>query len=179
MKTRLLSFAILTAGLLLIGAPLRSQEKKGGDSDEPGPMHKLLTKRAGDYTIVTKMMIPGAPADESTGTAKCKSILGGRFLQQEVTGVMAGQKFTSVHVEGYNNITKKFESTWMYTGGTGMMHLVGTSDDGGKNIKYVGSFHKSPDMKETLYVDTKQVSDDQFEVVLYGKNPDEIGRAHV
>lgn len=169
MRTRLAWCAVLILSLVTANAALYSQE----GADEPGPIHKFLAKRAGEYTTMTKFTVPGMPESPPTkGTSKIKSILGGRFMHQENSGEMLGKKFTSVHLEGYNNLTKQFESTWIYTGGTSMMSLTGKSDDGGKTIHYVGSYSKDAGKKETLYVDTRHIDDDNFEVVLYGKMAD-------
>lgn len=169
MSMRLGWCAVLILGLVTANAALYSQE----GADEPGPIHKFLAKRAGEYTTITKFSGPGIPDSPPTkGTSKIKSILGGRFVQQEDSGEMLGKKFTSVHLDGYNNLTKTFESTWIYTGGTGMMSMTGKSDDGGKTIHYVATYSKDAGKKETMYIDTKHIDDDNFEVVLYSKLPD-------
>jgi len=54
----------------------------------PGPAHKQLAKRAGEYTTVTKFTAqPGATPVDSTGTAKISMILDGRFLLEEDAGI--------------------------------------------------------------------------------------------
>ena len=116
----------------------------------PGEPHKQLASLAGSWTTKTKeWMDPSKPPMESTGTCEEKVLLDGRFLQQECTGDMMGQPFTSIGVTGYDNFTKKYVTTWMSSMGTGIFVMEGTGSADGKIITLHGS-HKDPmggDMK--------------------------------
>jgi len=58
----------------------------------PGPEHQRLAKLAGKWKLqVTSWMAPGAPPQKSEATAEFKTILGGRYLHQEVKGNMMDQ----------------------------------------------------------------------------------------
>jgi hypothetical protein len=161
--------------VLVVVSVAMAQEKKaagGHDADEPGPVHKQMAKWAGEYTTSSRFyMKPNDASEETKGAATIKSVLGGRFLSEENSGKMLGQEFTGIRLYGYNNLSGKYEATWVYTGATGMMTLSGTSKDEGKTIEYSASYEQKGS-KMNLTVVMRHDSDDQFVVELIAKNPD-------
>ncbi|HKA17782.1 MAG TPA: DUF1579 family protein [Blastocatellia bacterium] len=143
------------------------------DAATPGVVHAQLAKRAGEYTTVTKFsMQPGGPASESTGTAKLTVILDGRFLMEEDAGNFMGQPTKGIRIWGYDNGAKQYESSWMYTGSTGIMRLTGNSSDGGKTVKFVATFNDESGAKQTFDAELRFLDDDHFVVGLYARMPD-------
>jgi hypothetical protein len=178
MKTK---YLIALAGTLALGGALGfSAPRKGvpldaqsGQTAMPGAVHKQLAKRAGEYTTLTKFSVaPGAPATDSTGTAKLTVIVDGRFLLEEDAGLFLGQQTKGTRIWGYDNSTKQYESAWMYTGSTGIMKLTGTSNDGGKTVNFVAVFNDDNGVKQTFDAGTRQIDDDHFVVSLYARGPD-------
>ena len=105
----------------------------------PGEPHKLFASLAGSWTTKTKeWMEPGKPPTESTGSAEMKMVLDGRFLQQEFTGQMMGQPFSGIGIDAYDNLRKKYVTTWMDTMGTGIFMMEGTASADGKTITLKG-----------------------------------------
>ena len=88
-------------------------------------------------------MEPSKPPMESTGTAEMKMLLDGRFLQQEFTGDMMGQPFSGIGTDGYDNLRKKYVTTWIDTMGTGIFFMEGTASADGKTITLKGG-HDEP-----------------------------------
>ena len=110
----------------------------------PGEPHKLFATLAGNWTTTTKeWMEPGKPPMESTGTADMKMLLDGRFLYQEFTSQMMGQPFSGIGIDGYDNLRKKYVTTWMDTMGTGFFTMEGTASGDGKTITLKGQ-HDEP-----------------------------------
>jgi hypothetical protein len=110
----------------------------------PGEPHKLFATLAGSWTTTTKeWMEPGKPPTESTGTAEMKMLLDGRFLYQEYNGQMMGHPFSGVGIDAYDNMTKKYVTTWMDSMGTGIFIMEGTAGPDGKTITLKGS-HPEP-----------------------------------
>ena len=131
----LASLSALVPLLAPTGAPVQDP------SDVPGAEHTRLGRLAGDWTVVSKYSFgPDAPAQEFRGEAHAKAILGGRFVQFDETAAEFGQPVERHKTWGFNNASKKYESTWRYTGSTAAMNLVGTSADGGRTITGSASF---------------------------------------
>jgi hypothetical protein len=110
----------------------------------PGEPHKLFASLAGSWTTQTKeWMDPDKPPVESTGSAEMKMLLDGRFLQQEYIGQMMGQPFSGLEITGYDNLLKRYVTTWMSTTGTGIFIMEGTGSVDGKTITLKGK-HAEP-----------------------------------
>jgi len=110
----------------------------------PGEPHKLFASLAGSWTTKTReWMEPNKPPVESAGSAEMKVLLDGRFLQQDVTGQMMGQPFSGLEITGYDNLLKRYVTTWMSTMGTGIFMMEGTASADGKTITLKGQ-HPEP-----------------------------------
>jgi hypothetical protein len=110
----------------------------------PGEPHKLFASLAGSWTTKTKeWMEPGKPPTESTGSAEMKMLLDGRFLQQEFTGKMMGQPFSGIGIDAYDNLRKRYVTSWIDTMGTGIFMMEGTASADGKTITLKGQ-HDEP-----------------------------------
>jgi Protein of unknown function (DUF1579) len=105
----------------------------------PGEPHKLYASLAGSWTTASKeWMDPNKPPTESTGSVEMKMLLDGRYLQEEFTGNMMGQPYSAVGVHGYDNLRKKYVTTWIDTMGTGIFTMEGTASADGKTITLKG-----------------------------------------
>jgi hypothetical protein len=140
----------------------------------PGPEHQQMARMAGKWRLqVTSWMAPGAPPMKSEGTAEFKTILGGRFLQQEVHGSFGDQPFEGRGVEGFDNVTKTRFGTWVDNMGTGTMLMKGKCAAGAKTCTMKG---KAPDAiagKEIPVSQTMTIKDDNaFTFEMQGPGPD-------
>lgn len=154
---RFLSLTVATLCATLIVSPVLAKDKhheKPMDEKAmmelwqklgtPGEPHKQLEGLAGKWTTETKeWMEPGKPPMEANGTVEMKSVLGGRFLQQEYTGSMMGQPYSGIGTTGYDNLRKKYVSTWIDSMGTGIFVMEGTATADGKIITLKGG-HDEP-----------------------------------
>lgn len=149
--------AITTLCIMLTVSPAFAKDKKAEKPMDPqammemwqklatpGEPHKQLEGLAGSWTTQTKeWMEPGKPPMESSGTVEMKAVLGGRFLQQEFTGSMMGQPYSGIGTTGYDNLRKKYVSTWIDSMGTGIFLMEGTASTDGKTITLKGG-HDEP-----------------------------------
>ena len=123
---------------------------------KPGDNHKLLAAMVGDWTYTVKMwMDPKAPPSESKGTATRKAIMDGRFFIAEHSGKfqmpgpdgkMADMNFTGMSIEGYDNVKKKFVSSWVDNMGTMILNSEGTYDPAAKAFTYNATCEMMPGM---------------------------------
>lgn len=163
----------LIASLMLAAAAAGGPAQEKKKAEGPGPEHAALAKLAGEYTTVSRFRVkPGESGQESKGTAKLTSILGGRFLDEEAKGELMGQPTTSRHMYGYNAEAKKYEGSWVYSASTAIMTLTGKSADGGKTIELTGTFDQADGAKATLGITLKRIDDNSFTLGLSAKAPD-------
>jgi hypothetical protein len=121
--------------------------------------HKLLTDLDGNWNYTLKFWTnpdPNAKPQESKGTATRKSIMGGRYVTMDVTGKMQmpgedgkmkDTQFKGMAVEGYDNVKKKFVSSWIDNMGTGIQFSDGTYDPATKTLTYTSELEPMPGMK--------------------------------
>jgi Protein of unknown function (DUF1579) len=155
-------FALLTAATALPSfaqdaTPAKPADAKPDDAQmmsmmmdlaKPGENHKILEESVGAWTYTTKFwMSPdtNTPPMESSGTAVTKPIMGGRYFQTDhkgkmqmpgADGKMTDMEFHGMQIDGFDNVKKKFVSSWVDNMGTGIMLSEGTYDPATKTITY-------------------------------------------
>jgi hypothetical protein len=150
-----------------------------GEMDEmmktmsPGPQHKLLAQRVGDWTYTNKMwMAPGQPPMESSGTMHGEMILGGRYLEMSVHGQMMGMPFEGRSTEGYDNLAKQYVGTWVDNFGTGIMNGPSVCDEAARKCTWTAD---TMDPMSGKKVTTRQVTTltdaDHFTMEMYAPGP--------
>ena len=107
-------------------------------SATPGPNHKLLERFVGRWDTTMKILMPGAPAMESKGTAEFTWLMEGRWLQEKMKGDMMGHPMQGFGITGYDNFNKCFVSTWVDNHTTMMVHATGAMDQTGKVLTMFG-----------------------------------------
>jgi hypothetical protein len=124
--------------------------------------HKLLSSRDGSWNYTIKMWMnpdPNAKPQESKGTATRKTVMGGRYVMMDVTGKMQmpgedgkmkDMQFKGMGLEGYDNIKKKFVSSWIDSMGTGIQFSEGTYDPATKTLTYTSEMEPVPGMKSQV-----------------------------
>lgn len=137
------------------GAPSQDEMMKAWIAfATPGAPHKALEGLAGTWDVKSKVwMAPGAPPEETAGTAENRMILGGRYLEQRYEGTAMGQPFHGIGTTAFDNYKKKFVATWVDSMGTGIMVTTGTFDKAGKAITSWGTMD-DPALKKTTKVKT-------------------------
>jgi len=154
---RALYVACLAVSVVMVTSSVMAKDKKTEKQTDPqqmmeefkklatpGAPHQQLASLAGSWNTKTKeWMEPGKPPMESTGSVEMKTLLDGRFIQQEFTGNMMGQPYNGMGITGYDNLRKRYVSTWIDSMGTGIFVMEGTASADGKTITLKGQ-HAMP-----------------------------------
>jgi len=114
----------------------------------PGPQHKAMAATAGTYELKIKSwQDPNSPPMEDTGTATRSMALDGRVMVEQVSSTMMGQPWSGHGMQGYDNTTGKYWSTWNDSMSTGLMVSEGTCD-AKQSCTFAGSW--TDPVKKTL-----------------------------
>ncbi|MBO9634452.1 MAG: DUF1579 domain-containing protein [Chitinophagaceae bacterium] len=128
----------------------------------PGDMHKMLAKQDGTWdNEMTMWMEPGKPPQVSKSTSVNKMILGGRYQQSTYTGSMMGEPFEGIGTIGYDNFKKKFVSSWVDNGSTGIMNMEGNYDPAAKSITLTGTMADPATGKDCTMREVMTMTDDK------------------
>ena len=92
-----------------------------------GDMQKFLAAGKGEWSGKSTMwMFPGSEALVSDNTTSVTTLMDGRYTRVEVKGEIPGMgPFHGIGVYGYDNVSKKFVSSWIDNHSTGIMQGTG------------------------------------------------------
>lgn len=143
---RLTAIAAALALTVLAGLTAAQDAKNPADIakvmaelSKPGPEHAKLQPLAGSWTYTAKFwMEPGKPPLETQGTIERQWILGGRFLEEKVSGTGFDGKpgFEGVGLVGYDKGRKHYTSSWACNMCTGACTGQGTVDTSGTRFTF-------------------------------------------
>ena len=149
----LLSTALVQAPLALSESHTDTRPAAGNMDDamdaleelaQPSDEHKMLEATVGEWSYTTTLWpVPGAKPMQSTGEAKSKWVLDGRFVQQVASAEMRGQQFKGIGYTGYDRVTEKYTNVWMDTRGTATLTSSGVYDPETKSITLEGEYEQA------------------------------------
>jgi Protein of unknown function (DUF1579) len=182
---RTLAFALtLTAALPVLaqdtstGAPKMSPEEAAmmaayQKAGTPGPQHARMKEHVGTYDLkIRSWEKPGAPPIEESGTATRSMALDGRVMVEDLHSKMHGQPFDGHGMQGYDNVSGKYWSTWNDSMSTGLMVSEGTCDDSGA-CTFTGSWNDPVTKgRTTARMTSKWLSPTVEQFEMYGPGQD-------
>jgi len=116
----------------------------------PGEGQKKLERWVGTFDVkILTWLDPSKPPFESPGVAVCNWVLGGRYIQIMLSAFVMGEPFNAIAYAGYDNVAKKYVTTYMDSGSTGMEWYTGTIAPDGKSAKMTATIHDAITMKPT------------------------------
>ncbi len=106
----------------------------------PAPEHARLEPYLGAWTTHQTDWLPTGQAwNEADGTATFRSILGGRFVQEDYTTTLDGHPFHGFGLMGYDRQKQAYLLLWMDDLNTGFVSLAGTFDGTQRVLTLLGS----------------------------------------
>jgi Protein of unknown function (DUF1579) len=190
MNLRRVACAVAAVGLMTVGAFAEQKKpaaakpaaEKGPDmkamqeamekAATPGAQHKMLQGMVGTWTTAGKFWMPGQPKPmEVQGTSECKSALDGRFVTEMHSSTWMGKPFQGMGLMGFDNVSQKFQSTWVDSMGTGIMMTEGTWDEKTKTLTMNGE-ENSPMGKHAVKFVTKIENDKKHVMEMFAPGPD-------
>ena len=150
-----------------------TQMKAWMEAATPGEPHKMLAKSNGTWNgEVTMWMAPDAPPATSTATMTNKMVMDGRYQLSEMKGSFMGQPFNGMSTTAYDNVTKKFVSTWIDNMGTGIIKMEGPWDEANKTITLAGTMIEPSTGRECNMREVFKIIDDNTQLMeMYGPDP--------
>lgn len=95
----------------------------------PGEGQNRLEPMIGTFDVRIRTWVdPSKPPVESQASAISVWVLGHRYIQSMLAGVVADAPFSGIGYTAYDNVSKMYQTAWMDTGSTGMTWYVGTFD---------------------------------------------------
>ena len=94
--------------------------------------------------------------------------MGGRYQQANITGSFSGMPFEAMSIIGYDNMKKRFFSTWIDNMGTGVLNSEGPYDAATNTITLIGTeldpmSGKDMKMRETI----RMIDDNNMVMEMY------------
>lgn len=183
--TLLRRLAIASALVGALAAPAAAQDKKKAADEKaameawqkamtPGDGQKKLEPLVGTFDArVRTWMDPSRPPDDTVGTSVNTWVLGDRYVQVKYEGVFLGETFNGIGYTGYDNVLKRYQSTWMDTGSTAIMESVGAFDSSGKVLSMKATTSDPVTGKATTADQKITITDhDHHMIELWGKTID-------
>ena len=130
---------------------MSAEERAMMEAGMTGPQQAQLKAMEGSWdTRVTMWM--GPEPTSAAGKSVNRVIMDGRFIQTDYSGDFMGEKFTGIGYTGYDNLRKKFVSTWMDSMSTGIYLTYGSYDAASATYTYVGDMPDYVDPSKTFKV---------------------------
>ena len=137
----------------------------------PGPEHERLHALAGNWAL----SMDGGPGK---GTAEFKTILGGRFVTEEVKLPFGGMTFEWLGVYGYDRQKKKYTAVWVDNLDTTTESGEGDMDAAGKVLTLKGQ-HFDPRTKKQEPFVWRITRDGEAKIVIEMLGVDRAGKEQV
>ncbi len=98
---------------------------------KPAKQHKELAESCGEFSVRGMYFpAPGAPAMEMVGTAKREMIMNGYYVKETFSSEWMGMPFKGTLIQGFDTLSKTYQSIWIESASPFMSYMVGKEKDG-------------------------------------------------
>ena len=135
-----------------------------------GDVHKMIAATDGEWSEKVLMwMDPNTSTPTETATTTTNEMIpGGRYQLSKTKGTMMGMPFEEMSLLSYDNIKKKFTSTWVDNFGTGTRTLEGDWNDATKSIELKGkTFDPTTGKDISMRQNIKFIDNDHREMQMF------------
>ncbi len=137
----------------------------------PGPQHRHMGWYLGEWTTATHMTMPGMPAaPPSKGTCTYSWLIEGRWMMSRMKGSLMGMPMEWVHVHGYNNMTKSYETIGFDSMSTDAKIAYGNAvTPDGKTFAFQGMMNEflTGQIKKPFRTVITERDDDHFDIGIW------------
>lgn len=144
------------------------------EAGTPGEMHQFLSDGAGTWTGKQKMwMAPGTEPMTVECTMTMTPIMDGRYIKSELKGDMPGMgPYTGFGINGYDNVAKHFQGTWIDNHSTGIMTGKGELSSDNKTLTWNFEYNCPVTQKPTKLREIDKITGkDTRTMEMYGTDP--------
>lgn len=144
------------------------------DAGTPGEMHAFLVESAGVWHGKGKMwMAPGMAPIDSESTSTITPIMDGRYIMCEMAGEMPGMGTFSGHgIYGFDNVSQKFQSSWVDNMSTGQMFGTGERSSDGKTLTWTYTYNCPVTKKPTTMREVEKITGKDTRIMeMHGIDP--------
>ena len=140
----------------------------------PGKQQQRLASEKGEWIgKCTMWMTPDAPPMTSDCTCTITPIMDGRYTLAEMDGEMPGMgPYKGQGIQGFDNVSQKFVSTWIDNHSTGIMRGEGELSKDGKTMTWHFTFNcpLTDKLAKMRQVETS-TGENSKSIVMYGPEP--------
>ena len=144
------------------------------EAGTPGPMHAYLAKGTGVWTgKCTMWMAPNTEPMKNDCTSTVTTMMDGKYIKCEMAGEMPGMgPFSGFGISGFDNVSQKFQSTWIDNMGTGIMFGTGELSPDQKTLTWKFNYFCPIAKKQvTMRQVEKRTGDNSLTMEMYGPEP--------
>lgn len=134
--------------------------------------HARLAQFVGDWTVATKMEIPGAPTMQGAMESKEQFVCNGRWLLTRVDGTFGSMPFHAIGLMGFDPVKKRYVNYWADSVGPYMALSEGGCDDAGTTFSLRGDSFGMDGSATTMEDTTTFLGKDARKTVMVSKGKD-------